>query len=75
MGILEEAVIGFNIVCLSDALRQYLEGFLPYFSKRQWKYFVIVLLNLVGCERRKTMSGLLYPYIRLGPQGCVMVKL
>jgi DDE superfamily endonuclease len=47
------------IVCLSDALRQYLEDFRPCFSKRQWKYFVTVLLGLVECEERKTMSGLL----------------
>ena len=47
------------IVCLSEALRQYLEAFRPCFSKRQWKYFVTVLLGLVECEERKTMSGLL----------------
>ena len=47
------------IVCLSDALRQYLEIFRPCFRKRQWKYFVIVLLGLVECEERKTLSGLM----------------
>lgn len=46
------------IVCLSAALRQYLESFRSCFSKRQWKYFVIVLLGLVECEERKTLSGL-----------------
>jgi hypothetical protein len=46
------------IVCLSEALRQYLESFHSCFSKRQWKYFVIVLLGLVECEERKTLSGL-----------------
>lgn len=46
------------IVCLSEALRQYLESFRSCFSKRQWKYFVIVLLGLVECEERKTLSGL-----------------
>lgn len=46
------------IVCLSEALRQYLESFRCCFSKRQWKYFVIVLLGLVECEERKTLSGL-----------------
>jgi hypothetical protein len=47
------------IVCLSEQLRQYLEVFRSCFSQRQWKYFVIVLLGLVECEERKTMSGLL----------------
>jgi len=46
------------IVCLSEALRQYLEIFRPCFNQRQWKYFVIVLLGLVECEERKTLSGL-----------------
>ena len=46
------------IVCLSEALRQYLESFRSCFSQRQWKYFVIVLLGLVECEERKTLSGL-----------------
>jgi hypothetical protein len=47
------------IVCLSEHLRQYLELFRSCFSKRQWKYFVIVLLGLIECEERKTMTGLL----------------
>lgn len=47
------------IVCLSEQLNQYLEAFRDCFSKRQWKYFVIVLLGLIECEERKTMSGLL----------------
>ena len=47
------------IVCLSEQLNQYLETFRDCFSKRQWKYFVIVLLGLIECEERKTMSGLL----------------
>ncbi len=47
------------IVCLSEQLRQFLEGFRPCFSKRQWKYFVTVLLGWIECEERKTMSGLL----------------
>jgi hypothetical protein len=44
------------IVCLSEALRQYLESFRSCFSKRQWKYFVIVLLGLVECEERRLTS-------------------
>lgn len=47
------------IVCLSEPLRQFLEIFRACFSRRQWKYFVIVLLGLVECEERKTLSGLL----------------
>lgn len=47
------------IVCLSEPLRQFMEIFRSCFSKRQWKYFVIVLLGLVECEERKTLSGLL----------------
>jgi hypothetical protein len=47
------------IVCLSEQLCQFLEAFRPSFSKRQWKYFVTILLGLVECEERKTMTGLL----------------
>ena len=36
-----------------------MEIFRPCFSKRQWKYFVTVLLGLIECEERKTMTGLL----------------
>jgi hypothetical protein len=46
------------ILCLSEVLRQYLEGFRPCFSKRQWKYFATILLGLVECEERKTMTGM-----------------
>jgi hypothetical protein len=45
------------IICLFEALSQYLESFRSCFSKRQWKYFVIVLLGLVEGEERKTLSG------------------
>lgn len=47
------------IVCVSEQLRQYMELFRNCFSQRQWRYFVIVLLGLIECEERKTMSGLL----------------
>ena len=47
------------IVCLCQQLYQYMEVFRPCFSKRQWKYFVTVLLGLIECEERKTMTGLL----------------
>lgn len=47
------------IVCLSEQLCQFLEAFRHCFSKRQWKYFVTILLGLIECEERKTMTGLL----------------
>lgn len=47
------------IVCLSAELSQYMEIFRPCFSKRQWKYFVIVLLGLIECDERRTMTGVL----------------
>ncbi|GAB4412267.1 MAG: hypothetical protein Kow00123_26080 [Anaerolineales bacterium] len=31
----------------------------PCFSNRQWKYFVTVLLAMVECKERRTLSGLL----------------
>jgi hypothetical protein len=40
-------------------LRQFAEYFRPCFSGRQWRYFVIVLLGLIECEERKTLTGLL----------------
>lgn len=36
-----------------------MESFRPCFSKRQWKYFVTVLLGLIECEEGKTMTGVL----------------
>jgi len=47
------------IVCISAQLRQFLAVFRTCFTKRQWKYFVIVLLGLIECEERRTMTGLL----------------
>ena len=47
------------IVCLSDTLRQFLEVFRPCFSQRQWPYFVTVLLALVECQGRSTLTGFL----------------
>jgi hypothetical protein len=45
------------IVCLLEALPQYLETFRHGFSQRQSKYFVTVLLGLVECEELKTLSS------------------
>jgi len=47
------------IVCLSDQLHQFVTAFRTCFTRRQWKYFVIVLLALIECEERRTMTGLL----------------
>lgn len=47
------------IVCIAVTLCQFAEVFRPCFSQRQWKYFVIVLLGLVECEGRRTLSGIL----------------
>jgi hypothetical protein len=47
------------IVCICEQLHQFLDIFRPCFSRRQWRYFVIVLLGLSECEERKTMTGLL----------------
>ena len=47
------------IVCLASALCEFAELFRPCFSRRQWKYFVIVLLGLIECEGRRTLRGLL----------------
>jgi hypothetical protein len=47
------------IICLSSALRQFLETFRPCFSRRQWMYFVTVLLGLVECEGQSTLTGFL----------------
>lgn len=47
------------IVCLSEDLHQFLEMFRGCFSRRQWKYFVTVLLGLIECEGRSTLKGFL----------------
>ena len=47
------------MICLSAALCKYLELFRACFSRRQWKYFVTVLLGLIEHEGRHTLKGLL----------------
>lgn len=47
------------IICFSESLRQFAESFCGCFSQRQLKYFVTVLLGLVECQERRTLSGLL----------------
>jgi hypothetical protein len=47
-------------VHIQDArLAQYLQLFSPVFSLPQWKYFVTVLLGLLHCDERRTLSALL----------------
>src|SRR2546429_7678950 len=47
------------IICLDESLRQFAERFRHELSKPQYQYFVIVLLGLMLCEGRRTLSGLL----------------
>ncbi len=47
------------IICLAGSLRQFAEAFRGCFTTRQWKYFVIVLLALVQCDARHTLTALL----------------
>lgn len=46
------------IICLADPLRHFAAAFRGCFTKRQWKYFVIVLLALIQCEARHTLTAL-----------------
>jgi len=48
-----------HYICLSQPLRQFAESFRGCFSQRLLKYFVTVLLGLVECQERRTVSGLL----------------
>jgi DDE superfamily endonuclease len=47
------------IICLADPLRQFALAFRSCFTQRQFRYFVIVLLALVQCEARHTLTALL----------------
>jgi hypothetical protein len=47
------------IICLAEALRQYSEEFRACFSRRQFQYFVTILLALIECQERRTLSALL----------------
>jgi DDE superfamily endonuclease len=47
------------IICLDDELRHFAERFAVLFSQPQYQYFVTVLLGLMQCEGRRTLSGLL----------------
>jgi len=47
------------IICLDEHVRHFAERFRKLFSKPQYQYLVIVLLGLMLCEGRRTLSGLL----------------
>ena len=47
------------IICANEALCQFVDAFAKHFSKPQQKYFVTVLLALLLCQERRTLSALL----------------
>ncbi len=47
------------IICLDDDLCHFVERYRRWFSKSQYRYFVIVLVGLLLCEGRRTLLGLL----------------
>jgi hypothetical protein len=47
------------ILCLDEEVCHFAERFRSLFSKPQYQYFVTVLLGLMECEGRRTLSGLL----------------
>jgi DDE superfamily endonuclease len=46
------------IICLDEQVRQFAQRFRQGLSKPQYQYFVTVLLGLMECEGRHTLSGL-----------------
>lgn len=47
------------IVCADKHLRQYAQTFADCFSRPQFKHFVIVLMGLLLCQGKRTLTGLL----------------
>ncbi len=47
------------IICLDEEVRYFAERFRSLFSKPQYQYFVTVLLGLMECEGKRTLSGVL----------------
>ncbi len=47
------------ILCLHEALHHFAQRFGEAFSKPQYQHFVTVLLGLILCKCRRTLSGLL----------------
>jgi hypothetical protein len=46
------------IICLDEEVRHFAERFRSVLSKPQYQYFVTVLLGLLECEGRRTLSGI-----------------
>jgi DDE superfamily endonuclease len=61
------------IICASATLCQFLEAFRPLFSHPQWKYFETVLLGLLQCDERHTMTAWLRA-VRSGRSLCGMSR-
>ena len=47
------------IICLDEEVRHFAERFRSVFSKPQYQYFVTVLLGLMECDGKRTLSGVL----------------
>lgn len=47
------------IICLDEEVRHFAQRFRAVFSQPQYQYFVTVLLGLLECEGRRTLSGIL----------------
>jgi hypothetical protein len=47
------------IICLDEEVCHFAERFRSVFSKPQYQYFVTVLLGLLECEGKRTLSGVL----------------
>ncbi|HEV7237533.1 MAG TPA: transposase [Ktedonobacteraceae bacterium] len=47
------------IICLDEQVRYFAERFRSVFSKPQYQYFVTVLLGLMECDGKRTLSGVL----------------
>jgi DDE superfamily endonuclease len=48
------------IICLDEEVCHFAERFGSLFSKPQYQYFVTVLLGLMECDGKRTLSGLLH---------------
>src|SRR5579872_5399968 len=55
----EERAMPLPIICANEALCQFADAFAACFSKPQRKYFVTVLLALLLCQERRTLTALL----------------
>jgi hypothetical protein len=55
----EESMIAQPVQLQDKRLKAYLRLFSTVFSLPQWKYFVTILLGLLHCDERRTLSALL----------------